>query len=96
MSHTFTIKREEFGYITCCGTEIVKVTKSQDPEMTGSVNWYFKDAGEDIDDSVFRTLSDIKVYLMKAHDRKFGTMQYAELLLAETEATLTKYAKAGA
>jgi len=93
MSHTFTIKRAEFGYITCCGTEIVKITKSQDPDMTGSVNWYFRDADQDIDDSAFYTLSDIKVYLMKAHDRKFGTMQYVEQLLAKTDLLL---AKAGA
>jgi hypothetical protein len=95
-THKFTIKRTELGYITCCGTEVVKVTKNQDPEMWGSVNWYYQNAGEDIDSIPFYSYADIKKYLMKTHDRQFGTMEYTEWLLAETAKTLAKYAKVGA
>ena len=96
MSHKFTIKRTEYGYITCCGTEVTKITKSQDPDMYGTVNWYYQNANEDIDCSAFYSYAEIKKYLMKEHDRKFGTMEYTELLLAQTAKTLAKYAKVGA
>jgi hypothetical protein len=96
MTHKFSVKRTESGYVTCCGTSIVKITKNQDPEMFGSVNWYFQDADQHADDSAFLSYADIKKYLMQAHDRKFGTMEYTELVLAETAKTLAKYAKVGA
>jgi hypothetical protein len=96
MSHKFTIKRTELGYITCCGTTVVKITKNQDPEMLGSVNWYYQEANQFADDSAFYSYAEIKKYLMQAHDRKFGTMEYTELVLAQTAKTLAKYAKVGA
>jgi len=96
MTHKFSIKRTESGYTTCCGTDIIKITKSQDPDMFGSINWYFQEANQFADDSAFYSFAEIKKYLMQAHDRKFGAMEYAEKLLAETAATLAKYAKVGA
>lgn len=69
MTHKFQVKRAKLGYITCCGTEIVKVTKDQDSEMWGSVNWYYQNYLEDIDSIPFYTLREIKDYLMKEHEK---------------------------
>jgi len=96
MTHKFQVKKTELGYTTCCGTEIVKLTKAQDPEMYGSVNWYYQNQNEDIDCTAFYTFTDLKNYLMKEHDRKFGTMQYTEKVLAESAAILAKYGKVSA
>jgi hypothetical protein len=93
MTHKFQVKNTELGYVTCCGTSIIKITKAQDPEMHGSVNWYYQDKDQFADDCAFYSFADVKKYLMQAHDRKFGTMQYTEKVLAESAAAL---AKAGA
>lgn len=96
-AHKFEVKRSQNnnGYVTCCGTEIVKVTKNQDPEMYGSVNWYYQDLNENIDDNPFYTLADIKKFLIKCHDNKFGTMEYTKMVLENAEKTLAQFSKAG-
>lgn len=84
MTHKFQVKKTELGYTTCCGTSIIKITKSQDPEMFGSVNWYFQDENQFADDSAFYSFAEIKSYLMRRdhHD------QYVVKLMADVDATL--------
>ena len=96
MTHKFQVKNTELGYVTCCGTSIIKITKDQDPDMFGRVNWYYQEENQFADDCAFYSFADVKDYLMKAHDRKFGTMEYTEKLLTETDATLAKYGKVSA
>jgi hypothetical protein len=84
MTHKFQVKNTELGYVTCCGTSIVKITKAQDPEMHGSVNWYFQDKDQFADDTAFYSFADVKSYLMRRdhHD------EWVKKLMADVDATL--------
>lgn len=88
-THKFSVKRTDTGYVTCCGTSIFRITKDVDPDMVGSVNWYFQDANEYADDSPFLSYADIKSYLMRRDHREEWILK----VMADADAAL---AKAGA
>ena len=92
MSHKFQIKRTEVGYVSCCGHVITKITKDVDPDMYGSVNWYFANLDGVMNDNPFYTLSDLRIYLGKLHDANVeNPVERWMSVMARADATLAKY-----
>lgn len=65
--HKFKLTRTGNGFSSCCGHNILRIDRGNDPEYSG-VQYYVTEPGEtEPSDSVDTHLSDIRTRLSKGH-----------------------------
>jgi hypothetical protein len=89
MTQTIGFTKDEYGdYVATTGERIAKY-RGAELYGRGSSGWYITEVSGEFFGIKFDTLTDAKRHLI----RKLNTMQYVEIVIAESAAVLAKYAQ---
>lgn len=88
---TFNKATETNGYVASTG-EFIEFITSKQFGIAGTTGWYITEVDGKMSYNRFATLKDAKKVIIRRHN----AIQYAEIVLNESQKALTKYAKVGA
>ena len=88
---TFSKATETNGYVASTG-EVIEYITSKQFGIAGATGWYITEVDGEMSYNRFATLKDAKKSIIRRHN----VIQYAELVMNESQKTLTEYTKVGA